>query len=193
VLQEREIERVGGIHTIQVNVRVIAATNQNLFKLVKENKFREDLFYRLNVIVLNLPPLRERMGDIPALCQALIQRLNEQLGTRIQSIDELVLDQFTRYHWPGNIRELENVLERAMNFCEGTVLTQDQVPGLVPDTCYTASAGGYASLEKHLEEVEKEVILNTLEKYNGNRSKAAQDLNIHRSVLYRKMNKYHIG
>lgn len=193
VLQEREIERVGGVHTIKVNVRVIAATNQNLFKLVKENKFREDLYYRLNVIVLNLPPLRERISDIPDLCQALLQRLNEQLGTHIQTIDKEVLHYFSKYHWPGNIRELENVLERAMNFCEGSVLTLEHIPVLIPDIETAASALVCDSLETQLEQVEKEVILNTLEKTHGNRSKAARALNIHRSVLYRKMNKYHIG
>lgn len=193
VLQEKELERVGGIHTTKVDVRVIAATNQDLLKLTAENKFREDLYYRLNVIILELPPLRDRRDDIPLISQALLQRLNQQLGTRVTSINPDVMAHFCNYYWPGNIRELENTIERAINFCDGNTITLANVPEHIlskPSLLTTQHADG--TLEKLLEAHEKEVIQETLQRCGGNRTKTAQTLNIHRSVLYRKMNKYQI-
>lgn len=195
VLQEKEVERVGSVHTTKVNVRVIAASNQDLLKLVSEQKFREDLFYRLNVIIINLPPLRERKDDIPLISSTLLQRLNKQLGTGIYRISNEVMECFCRYLWPGNIRELENTIERAINFCEGNVITMEHVPEHIQQTCKQPEINaGYSekTLEKQLEEHEKEVILDTLRLYEGNKSKTARVLNIHRSVLYRKINKYNI-
>ncbi|NLO21823.1 MAG: sigma 54-interacting transcriptional regulator [Syntrophomonadaceae bacterium] len=193
VLQERELERIGGISSTRINVRVIAATNKNLFGLVKERKFREDLYYRLNVVILNLPPLRERKEDIPILCGVLLRRLNEQLGTKVNLIRPEVLSCFQTYHWPGNVRELENTLERAINFCEHDTITQEHIP---PSILVSAREGWEVaspnSLEKHLQEREKEAIVRALEKASGNKSKAAKSLKIHRSALYRKMLKYNI-
>jgi ATP-dependent Clp protease ATP-binding subunit ClpC len=193
VLQERELERVGGINSTRINVRVIAATNKNLYTLVKEHKFREDLYYRLNVVILNLPPLRERKEDIPVLCQVLLRRLNEQLGTKVNLIRPEVLSCFQNYHWPGNVRELENTLERAINFCEHDTITREHIP----QTIWLSAREGWEatppnSLEKHLQEREKEAIIRALEKASGNKSKAAKSLKIHRSALYRKMLKYNI-
>ncbi len=122
VLQEREFERVGGTQSLQVNVRVIAATNRNLQQAVLEKTFREDLFYRLNVFPLRLPPLRERRADIPLLAQYFLQRCALQLGKRFDRIEPDTLERLNDYHWPGNIRELENVIERAVILCEGTEL-----------------------------------------------------------------------
>lgn len=193
VLQEKEVERVGGIHTTQVNVRVIAASNQDLLKLVEESKFREDLYYRLNVIILNLPPLRERQDDIPLIANALLQRLNQQLGTRIVHISNEAMDCFLHYNWPGNIRELENTLERAMNFCDGNTIDIEHIPE--PIVGFSRSRHSIlpaGTLEHVLQEREKEVILSTLRTFGGNKTKAARALNIHRSALYRKMNKYQI-
>lgn len=194
VLQEKEVERVGSIHTTKINVRVIAATNQDLLKLVAENKFREDLFYRLNVIILNLPPLRERIDDIALISTTLLRRLNQELGTGVHKIGSDVIDCFCRYDWPGNIRELENTLERAINFCEGSSISLDYIPQNIK-SCQAAlpAINTAGSLETMLEEHERDVIISTLKNYGGNKTKTAQALNIHRSVLYRKINKYNIN
>lgn len=194
VLQEKEVERVGSIHTTKVNVRVIAATNQDLLKLVAENKFREDLFYRLNVIILDLPPLRKRTDDIPLVSTALLQRLNRELGTGVTRISSEVIDSFCRYDWPGNIRELENTLERAINFCEGNSVNLEHIPQHIKSCQGLAlpAVNTTGTLETLLEEHEREVIINTLKNFGGNKTKTAQALNIHRSVLYRKINKYQI-
>ncbi len=194
VLQEKEVERVGSIHTTRVNVRVIAATNQDLHKLVAENKFREDLFYRLNVIILQLPPLRLRIDDVPVISTALLNRINQELGTRVSKISNEVIDCFCRYDWPGNIRELENALERAVNFCEGHTITLEHIPqhirsGKVSESVVSNSDG---TLETLMEQREKELIIATLKNFGGNKTRTAQALNIHRSVLYRKINKYNI-
>jgi len=173
---------------------VIAATNQDLHKLVAENKFRKDLFYRLNVIILNLPPLRIRIDDIPLISNALLQRINQELGTRVSRISSEVIECFCRYDWPGNVRELENTLERAINFCEGNTITLDHIPqqiksGNVSESPIPNSDG---TLETLMEQREKELIIATLNNYGGNKTRTAKALNIHRSVLYRKINKYNI-
>ncbi|NLW91707.1 MAG: sigma 54-interacting transcriptional regulator [Syntrophomonadaceae bacterium] len=194
VLQEKEVERVGGVSTTKVDVRVIAATNQDLFKLAQENKFREDLYYRLNVIIMEIPPLRERLDDIPLISKTLLQRLNTQLGTRVNTISPEVLTHFGNYTWPGNIRELENTIERAINFCDGNTIALANIPEHIISLASAPplhSPGGF--LENLLEAHEKEVIVKALEKCGGNRTKTAETLNIHRSVLYRKMNKYKIS
>jgi transcriptional regulator with PAS, ATPase and Fis domain len=195
VLQEKELERVGGVRTISIDVRVIAATNQNLKELLAQGKFREDLYYRLNVIRLNIPPLRERISDIPYICKALLKRLNSTLGLGVNRISDEVLNAFAAYDWPGNVRELENVLERAVNFCNGEEITMDFIPEHIanyerPKLKVVPPAN---SLEKLLEEREKEVIIDALSRFNGNKSKTAQALAINRSVLYRKINKYNIS
>jgi formate hydrogenlyase transcriptional activator len=122
VLQEREFERVGGSDSIKVDVRVIAATNRDLLKAIREGKFREDLYYRLNVFPIELPPLRERAGDIPLLVQFLVAKFGAQVGRRIESIKQETMQRLVRYPWPGNIRELENILERAIILSNGPVL-----------------------------------------------------------------------
>ncbi len=193
VLQERELERVGSIRSTRINVRVVAATNKDLNRLVKEQKFREDLYYRLNVIVLNLPPLRERKDDIPILTRVLLYRLNEQLGTSINTINPEVLSCFQTYNWPGNIRELENILERAVNFCEHGSITQEHIPEAIQFSARELSVYSPPnSLERHMQEREKEAIIRALENSAGNKSQAAKCLKIHRSALYRKMKKYNI-
>ncbi|KUG03879.1 two component, sigma54 specific, transcriptional regulator, fis family [hydrocarbon metagenome] len=194
VLQERELERVGGVHSTRINVRVIAATNKNLNRLVKEQKFREDLYYRLNVVLLNLPPLRERKEDITVLSRVLLLRLNEQLGTNIKTINQDVLSCFQTHEWPGNIRELENVLERAVNFCEHDTITMEHLPeAMQASASKPAVPSAPTSLERHLQEREREAILQALENSAGNKSQAAKYLKIHRSALYRKMHKYNIN
>ncbi|MEA1960806.1 MAG: sigma 54-interacting transcriptional regulator [Bacillota bacterium] len=191
VLQEKEVERVGGIHTTPVNVRVIAASNQNLSQMVEQGEFRKDLFYRLNVIVLTIPPLRERKNDIPLLCKTLFNRLNHTLHSSVNDISAEVMEAFINYSWPGNIRELENTLERAINFCDGSRIFAEHIPTRIinqPNMQVTMTG----SLEQLMEEHEKQIVASMLDKCNGNRTKAAEMLGIHRSVLYRKINKYEI-
>ncbi|MGR6836868.1 sigma 54-interacting transcriptional regulator [Syntrophomonas erecta] len=193
VLQEKEVERVGSLHITRINVRVIAATNQDLKKLVAEGLFREDLYYRLNVIILNLPPLRERREDIPLLSQILLERLNQQLGTKVEGISSEVINLFYSYDWPGNVRELENTIERAINFCDGHIIRLEHLPPhLKSNLTNLRPPRPQGSLENLLEEKEREVIINTLKTCEGNKTKAARALNIHRSALYRKINKYNI-
>jgi transcriptional regulator with PAS, ATPase and Fis domain len=193
VLQEKEVERVGSVRTTRVDVRIIAASNQDLNQLVAENKFREDLFYRLNVIILNLSPLRERTEDIPLISNELLKRLNRQLGTKVESITDEVLHCFGNYRWPGNIRELENTIERAINFCDGNTINIEHIPEHICSQKAPLPAITAGTLEKSLQQFEKTLIINTLQVCDGNRSKTAKALNIHRSVLYRKMNKYNIS
>jgi transcriptional regulator with GAF, ATPase, and Fis domain len=125
VLQEREFERIGGTTPIKVDVRVIAATNRDLLQSIREGKFREDLFYRLNVFPIAMPPLRDRQGDVPLLVQSLVARFAGRVGVRIESIGKETMERLNRYPWPGNIRELENVLERAVILSNGPVLEID--------------------------------------------------------------------
>jgi formate hydrogenlyase transcriptional activator len=125
VLQEREFERVGGVGSIKVDVRVIAATNRDLVKLIRDGRFREDLFYRLNVFPIALPPLRNREGDVPLLVHFLVSRFAARVGVRIESVGKATLERLSRYSWPGNIRELENVLERAVILSNGPTLEID--------------------------------------------------------------------
>lgn len=125
VLQERELERVGGTDPIKVDVRVIAATNRDLVKLIREGKFREELYYRLNVFPIALPPLRDRDGDVPPLVHFLVARFAARVGARIESVGKATMERLSRYPWPGNVRELENVLERAVILSNGPTLEID--------------------------------------------------------------------
>jgi formate hydrogenlyase transcriptional activator len=125
VLQEREFERVGGTEPIRIDVRVIAATNRDLVKLIRDGRFREDLYYRLNVFPITLPPLRERSGDVPLLVKSLVARFAARVGMRIESVGKATMDRLTRYRWPGNVRELENILERAVILSNGPTLEID--------------------------------------------------------------------
>ena len=144
VLQEREFERVGGTNSIKVDVRVIAATNRDLVKSIREDKFREDLFYRLNVFPIALPPLRDRSGDVPLLVQFLVARFTARIGVRIESIGKATMERLSQYSWPGNIRELENVLERAAILSNGPTLEIDPEVFASATTVRSAIAGAQA-------------------------------------------------
>ena len=122
VLQEKEITRVGGLRTTKIDARVVASSNRDLYKLVKEGKFREDLFYRLEVIPIHIPPLRERVDDIPVLIEHFLRRFNHILGKEIQSVQPKLMEKFKTYSWPGNVRELENMVEYGVSFTDGAVL-----------------------------------------------------------------------
>lgn len=192
VLQEKEVERVGGTHTTHVNLRVIAATNQDLKQLIDEGKFREDLYYRLNVIVIDIPPIRERKTDITEISRTLLTRLNQNLETHVYGISAEVMQQFMAYDWPGNIRELENILERAINICDGPIIELEHLPEYICN-CKPTIQLESGSLEEQLADYENKIIRQTLKECNGNRSKTAEALGIHRSVLYRKMERYKIS
>ncbi|MCR4401002.1 MAG: sigma 54-interacting transcriptional regulator [Syntrophomonadaceae bacterium] len=196
VLQEKEIERVGGTRTIYVNVRVIAATNQDLEEMVRQKLFRGDLYYRLNVVRLSIPPLRERREDIPLLVKTLLGRINDRLRTDITEITPEALDLLSTHDWPGNVRELENLLERAVNLADMNHehrIMRKHFPSLVRPLQAAAQGDGSdggESLTDSLERIERQMILQALEQTGGNRVQTARLLGIHSSALYRKLEKY---
>ncbi len=195
VLQDRVVERVGGTKPIFVNVRVIAATNCNLEQLVAEQKFRQDLFYRLNVVRLDIPPLKERSEDIPLLVNTLIRKINSKLGTDIKKVSPKAIKLMQNYDWPGNIRELENLLERAINMSDmnrENCITIKHFPLLLENTYFNdePSAIDSLTLPDAIEQLEKQLIIQSLEKTGGNKVHTAKALGIHTSALYRKLGKY---
>ncbi|MCX7635733.1 MAG: sigma-54 dependent transcriptional regulator [Syntrophales bacterium] len=198
VLQEQAFERVGGLRTIQVDVRLIAATNRNLLKDVKEGRFREDLFYRLNVLPIHMPPLRERKEDIPTLTSFFINKFNSKLGRFVEGIDAAVEDYFLRYEWPGNIREMENLLERMVLMSQGSTLTMADLPREIVDAVDNAEtprpdvlASRFKEIIKsQTGEVEKQMIVRCLEECGGNVTHAARQLGLSRKGLQLKMIKY---
>ncbi len=201
VLQESEFERVGGIKTIKVDVRLVAATNRDLQKEVAAGNFREDLYYRLNVVPIHLPPLRERRSDIPLLVEHFVAKFNERLKKSITAVEPDALERLTSYHWPGNIRELENVLERTMLFCAGPTIRAADLPpelqmAVTPSTIAPApTAPGRATSLKEIvrqetERVERELIVRALDETGGNVTQAARKLKISRKSLQNKMKEF---
>ncbi|MBA7685282.1 Regulatory protein AtoC [subsurface metagenome] len=191
VLREREITRVGSSQVIKVDVRIIAATNKELLKCVKEQTFREDLFYRLSVVPIVLPPLRERREDIPLLANHFLRKHNEKREKSVTAVSERAMKVLTEYDWPGNVRELENVVERAV------VLTRSGV--IEPDDLWYYELGSKtpsssdADETRSLTDVEREHIIRILEALNGNIGKASEALGIDRKTLRLKLEKYGIG
>jgi DNA-binding NtrC family response regulator len=190
ILQERRFYRVGGAEEVQVDVRVIAATNVDLEEAVKEGSFRDDLYYRLNVINIRIPPLRERPEDIPLLARSFIERLAHELSRNITDVTEGALRLLLEQTWPGNVRQLENVIERAMVTCKNRVLSEEDFTFLGRDKSSTEGWTVPTSLPLH--EIEKQVIEATLQKTEGNIKEAASVLGIDRSTLYEKIKKYNI-
>ncbi len=199
VLQEGTIRRVGETKTVQVDVRVIAATNKDLAELVQEGRFREDLYYRLNVVPIHLPPLRERREDIPLLVEGFIRRYAVEAKKGVRRISPSAMDLLISYPWPGNVRELENVIERAVLFSEGEVIGEELLPQevclqgeairlQVPDAPLCLKE----AVEKMSQEVEKGLIERALGRTGGNRSAAARLLGISRRALLYKMKTYGI-
>jgi DNA-binding NtrC family response regulator len=193
VLEQKQITRVGGTSTIPVDVRIIAATNLLLRQAVREGKFREDLFYRLNVFTLELPPLRERKEDIPLLAENFLHRFAQQQKKRLRGISPEAMEVLLDYSWPGNVRELRNVLERAV------ILAEDQItPEHLPDLTLFSPVSFSPPLpfseakEKLLADLEKKYILDALAKSKGNKAKAARALQINYKTLYDKLKKYGI-
>ncbi len=189
VLQESEIRRVGDSKTMPVDVRVVAATIRDLGTEVKNGGFREDLYYRLNVLNLPLPPLRERRGDIPALVEHFVDKFNTRLGTRITGVDGPTMKLLVQYAWPGNVRELENAIERAMVLADASQLTvEDLAPRIreSQDRIRQTLASGELSIKKTTRIIEEELITRALTKTGGNRTRASELLEIsHIALLYK--------
>lgn len=192
VLQEREVTRVGGEGVIPVDVRLVVATNKNIPVLIKSGVFREDLYYRLNVVDLELPPLRERRGDIPLLAQHFLGHFNTRNAKAIRGFSPQGMDLLGRYHWPGNVRELMNAVERAVVLAREAYLDLPDFTFLNPDPEMLPTAAGLETLPAGmpLESVEREAILKTLEAVGGNKSEAARQLGITRKTLASKLKKY---
>ncbi|NLL18489.1 MAG: sigma 54-interacting transcriptional regulator, partial [Clostridia bacterium] len=190
VLQEREIERLGATKTTQIDVRVIAATNNDLEHLLGKGRFREDLFYRLNVVSLRLPPMRERMEDLELLVKHFCQKFQEEFGSCFEKVSEEVWDAFRAYRWPGNVRELEHVLERAFNVMEDNCITLKDLPLYFQKQAQKAEANPVHHLQTILDEAEREAITEALRVTKGNKVQAAQQLGISRAWLYRLIEKH---
>jgi transcriptional regulator with PAS, ATPase and Fis domain len=190
VLQEREYEPLGSTSSRKTDVRIIAATNKDLSKLVNEGKFRDDLFYRLNVVKIDLPPLSQRREDIPLLIDAFIQKFNAKMGKQIMGVSDQALRLLLIYDFPGNVRELENIVEHAFVLCGGNRIDVDCLPKEL--TMRQEETNSLVPVkEKHpLGRAEAEVVKRTLEKHKGNRIKAAQELGISRATLWRKVKRY---
>ena len=191
VIQEREITKVGGVKKIPVDVRIISATNKDLHELVTENRFREDLYYRLNVVPINVPPLRERPEDILPLINKYLEEYNKKLNEHKQ-IDQNALAVLLKYDWPGNIRELQNIIERLILTCREDIITADELPGFIKETTNESGeefSSGPMSLGNSLAKAEKKILSDALNKYKSTRA-IAKALGISQPTVVRKLHKY---
>jgi two-component system, NtrC family, response regulator AtoC len=200
VLQENEIRRVGGQKWIKVDVRILAATNKDLVEMVKQGTFRQDLFYRVNVVTIHLPSLRQRTEDIPALAYHFLRRYSQENGKPVVGISEDAMTLLRTYAWPGNIRELENTIERAVALSNQAMLTPEDLPVEVrerstKETSPDMPSEGWEGFDglPTLEEVKKRYILHVLHSTQGNISRAAEILDIDRRSLYRMLERYHVA
>ncbi len=190
-LQEKEFERLGGVKPIKVNVRLVAATNKDLEAAVQQGAFREDLYYRLNVFSVYLPPLRERKPDIPLLADHFVEKYAARETKEVRRIATTAIDMLMSYHWPGNVRELENCIERAVLVCEGGVIHGHHLP----PTLQTAEVSGTMSrlgLSAAVAAYEKDMILDALKTARGNRARAARLLDSTERIVGYKVHKYGI-
>jgi two-component system response regulator FlrC len=187
ILQERRFERVGGTRTIEVDVRIVAATNSDLAEAMRAGRFREDLYHRLAVFPIRIPPLRERLADIIPLAEDLLARIARQLGRTALTLDEAARARLASYAWPGNVRELGNVLERAAILAEGTVLGAEQI---LTGPADVASRGNGSGAAEKLEDMEKDAIRRMLALTGGNRKQTAARLGIGLRTLYDKLKVY---
>ena len=190
VLQERRFERVGGIRPITMDCRIICATNRKLAEEVKAGRFRTDLFYRLRTVPLTLPPLRERLDDLPLLIEHFIEKLSGKYGKKVRGIDPKVMSEFRRYNWPGNIRELQRMLEHAFVFIKGPVVTANILPPL--EETEAPSPPSLKNRAYSPPNEERDAIVRALEKAGGKRMEAARILGLSRSSLWRKMKEYNL-
>ncbi|NLW41215.1 MAG: sigma 54-interacting transcriptional regulator [Tissierellia bacterium] len=190
-IQDKEIEKIGSIHSEEVDVRIIAATNKNLEEMIKDGLFRLDLYYRLNVVTIKIPPLRNRKKDIHILSKYLMDKISRKNNIRVDGISDDALEYLKRYDWPGNVRELENIIERAINLLDGeTIIKGKHLPfnirGVMKDKVVK-------ELKEVVEEAEKQAIIDSLIISKGNRTLAAKHLGISRTSLYEKMARYNIN
>ncbi len=188
VLQERQFERVGGEKTITVDVRIVTATNKDLLKEIEKGNFREDLYYRLNVVHVEVPPLRERKEDIPLLMASFLDQINKENNTEIKGFTSEAKAALYKYEWPGNIRELRNCIEASIVMCRNEFVDVKDLPPQITQDHESQSMNIEVGLS--LAEVEKKVILSTLNSLNGNKSKTAEILKIGRKTLHRKLEEY---
>lgn len=195
VLQDKTIERLGEGKPKQVDVRVVAATNRNLEELMENNQFREDLYYRLTVVVLGVPPLRERKEDIALLAKHFIDKFNYQFGKNVEGLAPEALELFRHHNWPGNIRELQNVIERAFNVIDGNVIGLKHLPLYLLDKRNKSGVNSSTAkgLPYAIAQLEKEAIIEALKLTKGNRNKAAELLSISRASLFNKIKQYEIS
>jgi DNA-binding NtrC family response regulator len=195
VLQDRRFMHLGGVQEIQVDVRIIAATNVDLRQAVREGKFREDLFYRLNVIAIELPPLRSRREDIPALALHFLKHYSDENGLSVRSLSPEAMRALVDYDWPGNVRELENVIERGVVLSSGGTIGADLLPGHLTGSSYSSSLLEHspdASLFDIMEDIERRIIVDKLERCNGNQTEAAEQFRIPLSTLNQKIKRLNI-
>ena len=201
VLQEMEVERVGGKDRIKVNARIIAATNKDLKQMVEDGRFRDDLYYRLNIVTITIPPLRERREDIPVLVEYLLNKINLDLHKKIAGVSDGMMEIFMKYGWPGNVRELENLLVRAAVVAKGHVLGPEDFPNLTnggaEESSRLASASG-CEKDEHariltLDEIEERHIRKVIEEIGRNKGEICETLGISRPTLERKLEKYGIA
>ncbi len=191
VIQEKEFIRVGGVETIPVDVRFIAATHRDLNEEVKQNRFRQDLFYRLNIIALHIPPLTKRNGDIQLLAYHFLKLKTDEMGKKITGIDQEAMDLMAQYDWPGNVRELENIIERAISLENGLKITVDGLPDYIRNLDIVTYRKSDSEIPT-LEEQEINYIKWVLKKWDGNKTKAAEVMGIDRVSLWRKIKRHGI-
>ena len=190
VIQEREFQRVGGDQSVRVDVRLVAATNRNLEKEVEEGRFRQDLYFRLNVVTLDMPPLRSRVEDIPLLAQHFLERYSAKNNKHIKGFTPSAMDCLLKHPWPGNVRELENVVERAVVLLVGDYVSERELPASVASAPADEGRAGVRLAGLSLDEVEKQAVLQTLEACGGNKSEAARRLGVTRKTLHAKLARY---
>jgi len=195
VLQQKEFERVGDTKTMRVDVRIIASTNRDLSAEIARGQFREDLYYRLNVITIDVPPLRDRKEDIPSLVKHFLNAFNQKARRSLNSVSSRAMQRILDYDWPGNVRELENFLERAVVLSTGEILDEDVFPeyiGKTREEPLSAAESEATSLKEVMKEPEKQIIKKVLDQVGWNRKKAASLLDINRTTLYNKMKEYQL-
>lgn len=192
VLEEKEVERLGGTRPLKCDFRLIAATHENLEKCVEAEKFRKDLYYRINVIPIQIPPLRERKEDIPLIAEHIVEILSKDLGTHITGISQEVIKIFMNYDWPGNVRELFNILERAIYTTEGNMIEIHPLPYFLQHMKEGINKNQFTLLKKLREDMEKEALLHAIRISKFNKKEAAKLLGIHRTALYKKIKKLNI-
>lgn len=193
VLEEREFERIGGNTSIKIDIRLIACTNENLEQLANKNRFRQDLYYRLNVVKIKIPPLRNRLDDIPCLCDNILYKQMQSVGLTSKSVTDRAIFALKLYSWPGNVRELRNILERAANMSIGNYIDIQHLPDFISEKLNDDIIKiDMHTLKYKLAEAEVNAIVEALKYCNGNRTEAARLLGIHRTALYKKLESYGI-